>query len=96
MAKMKGDKPNYFQGHRICMDQNNSLQLNKSQLNSFTKKLEHRRLTNIARQIEYFLEIFLCSFDNRAPRKQQRLISRMKNHCLTLMTCSLQSSKSLN
>lgn len=58
MAKMKGDKPNYFQGHRICMDQNNSLQLNKSQLNSFTKKLEHRRLTNIARQIEYFLEIF--------------------------------------
>lgn len=34
---MQGDKPNYFQGHRICMDQNNSLQLNKSQLNSFTK-----------------------------------------------------------
>lgn len=69
---MQGDKPNYFQGHRICMDQNNSLQLNKSQLNSFTKKLEHRRLTNIARQIEYFLEISLCSFDNRAPRKQQK------------------------
>lgn len=40
---MQGDKPNYFQGHRICMDQNNSLQLNKSQL-----KLVYQKNSNIA------------------------------------------------